>query len=420
MYNIKKTNGIKAIFQPSYLISITSQLVYSVSSFMLSLITAKYLSTSVYAIFVISMTLGLVFEGVFRFIYITPLNVDKLATDFSKTWANRILKGMFIMFSFSMIVSLLIFIVKGVDDETVLYVVLSILMIYFYCMFSIWRVWLNKFNKPVCILYHNMILLVVVLLWVSSVEFFSYEAWYIFLIITAYTSIMLIAFILMTYKNEQSAEQSKEMFSNDSQLFIQACTSSLLYSLYHHLPLIVLTFMGSGLMVGLFYISRTLTQPLMAVLRGLELIQQRKVAHLLEEITAREVAFRQVSNNLIVCNIIIIPSIVFGVIALNYYYDGKFELNYYLMIPWFIYSILISISKPLQSLAFAQLKRGLIVKSRLYAVGVSTVLLIPLINYLQIIGAVISICVGLGVEIISITFMLGLISNNSEKRYVKN
>ncbi len=375
------------------LYSIAAQFLFSITSFVLTFVLAKHLNVELYSVFVVAISIGLIIEGLFRFMCIKPLNVDGSAEIYKKSWGGVVIIGLLILvfvFFFGGIVAHFL----GVSPEQYL---LAGLFSVFYCSFSSWRIWLNKFFTSFHVMLLNVAYLGAILIWWLGVQFDIVPTFSVFYILFFIVVLMVGSFVIVVARIPKEFDLKFVYSKYSIPRVANGIFASIFYSGYNHLPLILLSYISEPASAGLFFIARTLTQPLMAILRGIEIIDQKKIALLVCDGThtgVRILMAKYIRKNILLCLCVTLVSFSVGIPFVGFYYAGQYEISYLIALPWMFYSLLVAISKPIESFAFVISLQRCITQGRGYATLVCVLSLFPLVKFFGVAGSVMAVCLG--------------------------
>ncbi|MGI9350912.1 MAG: lipopolysaccharide biosynthesis protein [Rhizobiaceae bacterium] len=380
----------------SRLFPIFDQVLFAATNFSLAIILARYHSPEVVAAYGLGLSVALVLQAIQRHVIIIPLNLRKKVKNekLSRTWLGTHFIATGCMLSFvGVFCSLATQLLMKEYVNLVAFSVLALIIIYMQAEFG--RAFLIAINQ-------TKFVIVPAIFQISAVSYIAYFGVqdpyaYIKILAILVAASTASAFLLVTLVGSPEWVFGDRHLRRLIRKYARWGSLGVLASAgYNHVPLLILGVFASPLQAAAFITMRNLLQPSQVLMRGLDIVDKRKVGGF--RYTDTTAMYRKADQLVL----------AYGLLAAAYalvinlggewlsgvVYGEGYRVFADLLVPWAVIYVLMAMLFPLESLAYASDKIKSYYTIRIFAGVAATMMAFPLIWNLHAMGAVIACLIG--------------------------
>jgi O-antigen/teichoic acid export membrane protein len=342
------------IFGPLVLrfISLADQIFFAAANFLLTILLARYYSEIEFAAYGIGLSMALTIIGIQRHCYVVQNSI--LLPGILRNRASKVLGQQTIVWFALLVIEFAFFTILLLFCDNPFYQTIAgstIACTLIYGQLDFDRMILIKHGKYWYSLLASTIFLALTIFLFFSVSHFNFSYYLILLFLGGYAALKFVCLIFVLGKPDffWGWRLVRRDFKKN---FISALSGVLGYSGHNHIPLFILGFLAAPVQAAAFVAMRGLTQPLMIIIRSLDVIDKNyfQINSAIKGKGIREVFFRQVSAYGILALLVVLILTVFGETISHLAYGEKYAVYSQILTGWAVIFSMSAISFPLETL----------------------------------------------------------------------
>ncbi|MEM9277342.1 MAG: hypothetical protein AAGA76_02070 [Pseudomonadota bacterium] len=391
----------------SRLLPVFDQVLFAASNFVLAIILARFHSAEVVAAYGVGLSVALILQAMQRHVIIIPLNVMKKIRNkkLAHTWLGTHFITTGCMLSFvGVFCSLATQLLMSGYVNLVAFSVLALVVVYMQAEFG--RAFLIATNRTAFVIVPAFLQISAVL-YIASTGFD--EPYGYLKILSVLVSVSVVSAVLLVFlaggvewiHGDRLLRRLMRKYAGWGTAGVIASSG------YNHVPLFVLGVYAAPIQAAAFVTMRNLLQPSQVLMRGLDIVDKRKVGGLRYQNTSsmQGKAFRLCLIYASIAALFATAVILAGDHISRLVYGPKYAEFAHLLIPWGAVYVLMALLYPLESLAYASDKTNTYYSIRIVAGLTAASVSFPLVWNFGAAGAVISCLIGWLITVGS-TFLL--------------
>jgi len=380
----------------SRLLPVFDQILFAASNFIIAIVLARNYSVETVAAYGIGLSVALILQAMQRHVIIIPLNVTKKIKNDknARTWLGTHFISSGCMLSFVGVPCALA--TQLLMQEYVNLIALSILaltIVYMQAEFA--RAFLIATNRTAYVAVPALFQFFAVL-YIAGFGFDDPYGYLKILSLLVSVSIISALFLVLLTGGPEWIHGDRLLRRLMKKYAGWGTTGVLASSGYNHVPLFILGIYAAPIQTAAFVMMRNLLQPSQVLLRGLDIVDKRKVGAMRYQNSnsMQRKAFRFCLAYGSFAALYGIAITVSGEQLAGLVYGIEYSGFAYLLIPWAGIYILMAMLFPLESLAYASNKTNAYYSIRIVAGITATGLSFPLVWNFGALGAVICCLIG--------------------------
>ncbi len=391
----------------SRLLPVFDQVLFAASNFILAIVLARFHSAEVVAAYGVGLSVALILQAMQRHVIIIPLNVTRKIrnTKFAQTWlgAHFIATGCMLSFV-GVICSLVTQLLMNGYVNLIAFSVLALIVVYMQAEFG--RAFLIATNRTgfVVLPATLQVLAVLYIAYTGSAAPYGYLQILFVLVSVALVSalcmVVLAGGVEWTH-GDRLLRRLMKKYAGWGSVGVIASSG------YNHVPLFILGAYAAPIQAAAFVTMRNLLQPSQVLMRGLDIVDKRKVGELrfVDGSSIRRKAFSLCMIYTTVAALFAMVVVLSGAYISELVYGPEYADFAHLLLQWGAVYVLMALLLPMESLAYASDRTSAYYSIRIVAGLVAAIISFPLVWNFGAAGAVTGCLIGWLITV-SATFAL--------------